>query len=112
MPDPKRPRKRLLATAAVATFIVAGPVVTVVFGLGGISALAAYMDLHGFTTAVRVAVVGAVAVVVVPLGWAVGGALCGRIEAKADRRQLASLRRGDIAAHTQSSSPARHRKVA
>jgi hypothetical protein len=85
-------RRRLLRTAAtVAAVVVIGPAVTVLTGLASIASFAAYMDVHGATVTMRIAAVGAVAVVVVPLGLVIGGALCERIERKAHRARLAAL---------------------
>jgi hypothetical protein len=87
-----------------AAVVVLGPVFTVVDVLGGITVLAAEADLHGVIPAMRIAIVACVLVVVVPLGWWVGAKLLGRINAHEHR--------GESAARAQSSSPARHRKVA
>lgn len=104
--DPKRRRSRLLAAAAVAGLCALIPVVA----LGSITTWAAYMDLHGFTAAMRVAATGAVACVVVPLGVWVASTVCDRIDAKAHRARLRAINADTRV--TQSSSPARHRKVA
>lgn len=96
--------------AAFATIAAAGPVVTVVFGLGGITAIATYMDLHGFTAAMRIAAVGAVAVVITPFAWLACAKKRDLPGERADKAQLRALRAETRAS---SSSPtARHRKVA
>lgn len=111
MAGPKR-RRRLTAITAIAVTCVAGPAVTVLAGLGGITSFAALMDLHGFTVTMRFAVVGAVAVVVIPAGIFVATFLCDRIEAKAHRARLTALSRPQAASANPTSSPARHRRVA
>lgn len=110
MPSPKRRKGLLLAVAAAAVLGVAGPVVTVVFSLGGITTIATYMDLHGFTAAMRISAVGAVAVLITPFAWwacAKKRDLPGERAAKARLRALRAETRA-----TPSSPTARHRKVA
>jgi hypothetical protein len=93
--DRKRRRNRLLGIVAAAGLCVLVPAVT----LGSITTWAAYMDLHGLTAAMRVAVVGAVACVVVPLGVWVASTVCHRIDAKTHRAHLAALNSPRHAAH-------------
>lgn len=102
-------KHRRLVRVAVACVI--GPVATVAIALGCITSFAAYMDVHGALAGMRIAAVGAIAVVLVPLAWWAGAALCDRIDRKAHRAQSAALRTRATAT-TQSSSPVRHRKVA
>lgn len=91
MADPRHRRKRPLALLVLlAACVVASPLLA----LGGIVSFAALMDLHGFTVTMRIAVVGAVAVIVVPACIFVGVFLCGRIDAKKHKAQLAALRYG------------------
>ena len=111
MGSPMRRRKRLVVVAAIAVLGVIGPVVTVLFGLGGITSLAAYMDVHGFTAAMRIATVGAVAVVVIPLGAWVCAKQRDRAADRAHRAQMRALN-AETRALTPSSATARHRKVA
>lgn len=111
MADPKRPRKRLLAVAAITAGCVIGVTATIVTCLGGVTSLGAYMDLHGFTAAMRLAVVGAVAVVVIPLGAWVCAKQRDRAAERARRAQMRALS-AETRALTPSSAPARHRKVA
>lgn len=112
MADRTPRRRRRTAVVAIIVTCVAGPAVTVLAGLGGITSFAALMDLHGFTVATRIAVVGAVAVIVIPAGIFVAAFLCDRIDAKAHRARLAALSRPQTASAHKPSSPATHRKVA
>lgn len=89
MANRKRP-----ALWAVAGMFVVGPAISILIGLGGIASFAAYMDLHGFNAAMRVAVVGAVACVVIPTGAGVIVWRLNRIEAQKHAAQLAALRYG------------------
>lgn len=85
-------RRRPLRTAAVVGgLFVLGPAATVLACLTSITSFAAYMDVHGVIVAMRVAVVAAVAVVVIPLAWGIGAARCERIARKAHLAQLAAL---------------------
>lgn len=97
MPDPGRRRKRLVVTLVT---VVIGPAVTIVSCLGGITSFAAYMDVHGALAGMRIAAVGAIAVVVIPLGWWIGAVLCDRIERKTHRADLAALNSPRHIAHT------------
>jgi uncharacterized membrane protein YdfJ with MMPL/SSD domain len=88
------PRAKVRTVVRAAVVFVLGSAVTVLAGLGSITSFATYMDVHGVTTAMRFAAVGAIAVVVIPAGIGVAVKRLDRIEAKKHRARLAALRYG------------------